>query len=208
MATGTLGTSQCTMLAEAVGEGLHSLAQPLTAALWNLELLSEAERPSTPAEIARTIDSISLAVAKLDVVRDLIRPFRAATIFSTSSLKQALTAAWVTRHQALESQGIHLTFSESCASGEIVVPEAFLERMADHLIELLPALAPCSAFLEISESAEAVSLCISLPDLRMKNLHLAQTPNASSLRSYVKVLGGAFETADDDRWLRIELPKK
>jgi hypothetical protein len=196
------------MLAEAVGEGLHSLAQPLTAALWNLELMSEAPRPNTPAEIAQTLSSIEQAVAKLDMVRDLIRPFRSATVFSPASLKQAVTGAWITRREALENEGVRLTISEACASGEIVVPEAFLERMTGLLMELLRALAPCSAFLEISESNEAVSLCVTLSDVRMKNLHLSQAPNASSFRGYVKVLGGTFVTAEDDRWLRIELPKR
>lgn len=202
-----IDASQCSILAEAVGEGLHSLAQPLTAALWNLEILTES-RTAPASEVSQALNSLTVAVSKLDMVRDLIRPFRSATLFTPASLKQAMATAWQTHRETLEPEGVRLAISEDSTSGDLVVPDSFLERMAAHLMDVLRALGPVTATLQIRETSDQVVLRVQLPEARLTKVRLALAPNVSSLRGYVCVLGGELQTADDDRWLQLKLPKR
>ncbi len=194
------------VLAEAVGEGLHALAQPLTTALWNLELLVEAQS-ETPKGVAQALHSIELAVTKLDVVRDLIRPFRAATVFAPASLLQALRESWSAAHCVMESEGMQLVIESDASLAQVVVPEAFLNRMAALLLEVLRAAGPQSVRAEASESDAAVRHTFILSETRRNDTALSLVPEVVTLRGYVRVLGGTLSIADDGRQLCIELPR-
>lgn len=202
-------TPESSLLAEAVATGLHSLAQPLTAAQWCLEsaVISDSGTEHRQRELSEALVAIEGVVAKLNILRDIIRPFRMETKYTSESVREALLSANDEQREALLDEGVQIVVSEECAEGIVVAPQGFLQRITLLLFGLLRSLEPLAVTFDVSETEEYVLL---LASLEYKTKPKNQEPgiqSCSTIRSYVEVLMGAFSVASDLSSVRLSLPK-
>jgi hypothetical protein len=202
-------TSKLSLLAESVAAGLHSLAQPLTVAQWALEIATintpnESQHGNQFADALLAIQSVG---ARLDILRDIIRPFRMGTEYKSESIRQALLSATVDQQDTLRNEGSQILFREGCAEGNVVTPQGFLQRISFYLLTLLRSLAPLSVTFDISESNQSVLLLASLNYPTKEAEHVIDMHTASTIRAYVEVLSGEFLIAQDFSFIRLSFPK-
>jgi hypothetical protein len=201
--------SKATLLAETLAEGLHSLAQPLTATQWHLEIatMPSSSRERQQSEVAEALVSLELVVAHLDFLRDIIRPFRTRTEFKTESVREALLSAQEMQQEILQHEGVHVAYGEGSAEGLVTAPQGFLQRISLCLFDLLRPAAPLSVRFDIRESAEAITLVAELGCREVQNAQPATIHGSSVLRSYVEILGGDLSIAEDFSLICIKLPR-
>lgn len=207
--THTITPKKSSLLAEAVATGLHSLAQPLTAAQWCLEsaVINNSGTEYNQRELSEALVAIEGVVAKLNILRDIIRPFRMETKYTSESIREALFRAHDEQREALLQEGVQIVVSEECAEGMVVTPEGFLQRITLSLFCLLRSLVPLAVTFDISETDEYVLLLASLAYTGKPEGREPEIQSCSTIRSYVEVLTGDFSVASDLSSVRLSLPK-
>ncbi len=199
-------SSQAVLLAEAVATGLHSLAQPLTKAQWRLEAAvmngPDAQDQSCLGDALTSIEEI---VAQLNILRDIIRPFRPATEFKPERLRDALLRAAEDQQEEMEREGVRVVIHEACANGTVTVPRGFVDRIMVCLSSLLRSLKPSVATFDIYETSGEVLVLASL--VYGAKSDVARNVDCSTIRTYVEVLGGSFSLAENLSSIRISLPR-
>jgi hypothetical protein len=204
-------TIDAARLAERVATGLHSLAQPLAVSRLQLEV---AEIPGNSAELreratAAALVALGRAIDQLDLLRELIRPFRASTEFTTSSIQEGLVLASDLQVEALQNEGVQVNFRKGCAQGMVVAPSGFVQRIMLSLFELLRSVAPVVANFDISESERGVQLIASLAYPASKDISEEGFQTASTtIQAYIEVLTGEFAIDPDLSSIRLWLPKE
>jgi hypothetical protein len=203
-------TPESSLLAEAVATGLHSLAQPLTAAQWCLEsaVMNNPRTEYNQRELSEALVAIEGVVAKLNILRDIIRPFRMETKYTSESVREALLNAIDEQREVLLQEGVQIGFSEQCAEGIVVTPQGYLQRIALLLFGLLRSLGPVAVIFDISETNEHVLLRATLAYRTKSERREPEIQSCSTIRSYVEVLTGEFSVASDLSSVRLSLPKR
>lgn len=201
--------NNASLLAETIASELHSLAQPLTATQWHLEMASlpgtSTERQQT--EVAEAFASLEGVIAHLDFLRDIIRPFRERTQFHTESLRAALLSAIQLQHEALQHGGVHVIVSQPCPDGEILAPSGFIHSILFKILDFLRTIAPVSVRFEILECDQMVHL-VALSEFAGTPAAAAKHERTlSTIRSYVEVLAGECSISPDCAALQCCFPK-
>jgi hypothetical protein len=202
-------TPEASLLAEAIAGGLHSLAQPLTATQWCLEtaMMQNSVPEQHQTEMSRALNSLEGVVAQLNILRDMVRPFRMGTQYTSESFREALRSALDEQHEALEQEGVQVRFQEGCAEGIVLAPQGFVQHIAFCLFSTLRSLAPLSGTIGLSETEQSVLLLASMACTSGRNDHASVMRGCSTIRSYVEILRGDFSIAQNLSSLRISLPK-
>jgi hypothetical protein len=199
--------NRASLLAEAVAAGLHSLAQPLTVAQCRLEIAVMAGDGVGENRCVEALVAVEMAVAKLEFLRDIIRPFRESTEFASESMKRALLSAQDQQQEALIQEGIQVRLRQECAEGIVVAPRAFVSRITFLLFDLLRSLMPNSVSLDIIESELSVTIHVSLSYEKRRVQQIAGNENALAIQCYVEVLAGNFSMAPDGSSIQLSIPK-
>jgi hypothetical protein len=202
-------TSRASLLAEAVAEGLHSLAQPLTAAQWHLEIaaMGGAGTEHHADRMAEALVALEYVSSHVDFLRDIIRPFRIQTEYRSQSLREALFSAIDMQREILEHDAMEVIFREECAEATVMLPLGFAQHIVSCLFTLLRSLAPLCVTFDLTESGQSILLLAAVAYPTEPDRRKTAIPSCSMIRSYVAVLEGDVSVAPDFSSIRIVLPK-
>jgi hypothetical protein len=209
MSSTRLITTDSSLLAEAVAGGLHSLAQPLTATLWRLEsaVMNNSGTEQHQTDLSEALVALEGVVAQLNILQDLIRPFRMETKYISESLREALLSGHNEQQEALLHEGVQIVLRDGCAEGIVVTPQGFLQRITFCLFSLLRTYAPVFVDFDINETDQYVLLIANLRYPAKQEEKATAIHSCSTIRSYVEALAGDFTIAQDLSFIRISLPK-
>jgi hypothetical protein len=201
--------SRLSLLAESVAAGLHSLAQPLTVAQWQLEIATMNASSSSQHEhqFAEALLAIEKVTARLDFLRDIIRPFRTGTEFKSESVRQAMIQGTHEQQDAFKNEGTQIVFRDGCAEGNVSAPQGFLHQISFYLLTLLRSLAPLSVTFDVSESGQSVLLLASQTYAAKQQAQVIDMHAVTTLRTYMEVLSGDLLMAQDFSFIRLSFPK-
>jgi hypothetical protein len=202
----TRESTTSTVVAETVAIGLHSLAQPLTAAQWQIEFAAANCTPQQSNALSGALAAMEAVVAQLDFLREVIRPFRAHTQFAMDSLRNTLAIALASQIEILDHDGVDVSFALNCSEGFVEAPSGFLQRIAYMIFDLMRSHNASSVRFEISESVEMVKLFVSWNAAKTET-QTAGDATVSKLKAYVEVLGGTFSMSATSSALSLSLPK-
>jgi hypothetical protein len=195
------------LLADVVGDGLHSIAQPLTVALWHLEVAGMRNAERRESDIAEAQIALGRVIDELEILRDIIRPFRAGVVSSAESMRDALVFSSEMQREALQNEGVRMIIREGGAQGRITAPQGFVQRILLCLFGILRNAAPVDVSFDISEPEHGALLVASLSHPEGTEIRGRKLQTVTTIRSYVEVLAGKFSIEADFSSIRIWLPK-
>lgn len=202
-------TDRASRLAETVAEGLHCMAQPLMLAQWHLETAAMVGTGTEQQDdkLANALVALEHVTARLDFLRDVIRPFRPQTAYRLQSLREALLSANEMQQEILKHEGILVNFSESLAEANLTLPQGFAGQILSCMFSLLRALAPLSVTFDLSESSQSILLFATLAYPTNPQKDVTAIHSYSVIRSFVEVLDGDFSITPDLSSIRMVIPK-
>jgi hypothetical protein len=167
--------------------------------------MRNAERRES--DIAEAQIALGRVIDELEILRDIIRPFRAGVVSSAESMRDALVFSSEMQREALQNEGVRMIIREGGAQGRITAPQGFVQRILLCLFGILRSAAPVDVSFDISEPEHGALLVASLSHPEGTEIRGRKLQTVSTIRSYVEVLAGKFSIEADFSSIRIWLPK-